>query len=204
MAKNINLSDLGKRRVVYPTKRRMNLFYKPDRTTKPATIALYVLFGLALLLAAAKFAIYDLWSEVHQRRETLAAAQAHLAAVMQELADYNEVWERYCIYAATDEERATIDRIEVLTLLDATIGSQAQMKSISVNGDVVQVQFSGVTLAQTAQIVNALETSPLVAGTVVNTAATPQNTTEQVLANVYIQLKPAEKEGAEDDANANA
>lgn len=201
MAKNINLSDLGKRRAVYPSKRRMNLFYKPDRTTKPATIALYVLFGLALLLAAAKFMIYDLWDEVQQQRRALASVQAELAAAQAELVDYNQVWERYNRFAATDDERAIIDRIEVLALLDSAIGSRAQLNSIAINGDVVQVQFSGVTLAQTGQIVSALEASPLVAGTTVNTAATPQNSTAQVLASVYIQLK---KEGASDDTNTNA
>ena len=32
----------------YPTKTSMNLFYKPDRTTKPATVALYTLFVFML------------------------------------------------------------------------------------------------------------------------------------------------------------
>ena len=38
----------------YPTKTSMNLFYKPDRTTKPATAALYVLFVLVCLLGLGK------------------------------------------------------------------------------------------------------------------------------------------------------
>ena len=41
---------MSRKRASYPTKRTMNLFYKPDRTTKPATIALYILFGLVCIL----------------------------------------------------------------------------------------------------------------------------------------------------------
>ena len=64
----------------------------------------------------------------------------------------------------------------------------AAMDSISITGDTVQVQFSGVTLAQTAEIVRNLETSSLVAGTMVNTASTTQDNNAQVQASVLIQL----------------
>ena len=178
--KNIDLKDLCKTRETYPSKRTMNLLYKPDRTTKPATIALYVLFVLTLLLGLAKLMIYDLWAEVQQERQTLANLSAQIEAAEQELADYDEVWEQYNRYAATDEERAIIDRIEVLTLLDAAIGSNARLSSLS----------------QTAQIVSRLEASPLVAFTEVNTAATQEQTGTQVMASVYIQLQ---KEGAENE-----
>ena len=194
--KNIDLKDLCKTRETYPSKRTMNLLYKPDRTTKPATIALYVLFVLTLLLGLAKLMIYDLWAEVQQERQTLANLSAQIEAAEQELADYDEVWEQYNRYAATDEERAIIDRIEVLTLLDAAIGSNARLSSLSINGDTMQVQFYAGSLAQTAQIVSRLEASPLVASTEVNTAATQEQTGTQVMASVYIQLQ---KEGAENE-----
>lgn len=194
--KNIDLKDLRKTRETYPSKRTMNLLYKPDRTTKPATIALYVLFVLTLLLGLAKLMIYDLWAEVQQERQTLANLSAQIEAAEQELADYDEVWEQYNRYAATDEERAIIDRIEVLTLLDSAIGSNARLSSLSINGDTMQVQFYAGSLAQTAQIVSRLEASPLVAFTEVNTAATQEQTGTQVMASVYIQLQ---KEGAENE-----
>jgi len=150
----------------------MNLYYKPDRTTKPATIALYVLFVLVCLLGLSKFLVFDIWMETVQAQQTLAAAEEQLSGIMVELADYKEVKARYSRYSATEEERALIDRIDVLALLDDAVGATANMEVISISGDTAQIQFSGVTLAQTAQIVNALEASPIVAGTVVNTAST--------------------------------
>lgn len=186
---------MSKRKAEYPAKRSMNLFYKPDRTTKPATIALYVLFILTCLLGLSKLLVYDLWTETNRARQALSAAETQLNDVMTELADYNEVRERYSRYSATGEERALIDRMEVLALLDSAVGPTAKMDSIAIAGDTVQVQFSGVTLAQTAQIVNALEASPIVASTMVNTASTTQAETSGAQANVFIQLQ---KEAAEE------
>ena len=163
-----------KRKAVYPTKTSMNLFYKPDRTTKPSTIALYTLFVLVVLLGLSKWLVYDVWMEKAEAERSLAAAQDELSGVMLQLADYNEVQMRYIRYSATEEERNLVDRLEVLAMLEEAAG-RAWMSTITINGDKVTTQVSNVTLAQVAEIVRRLEESPLVAGTVVQTAATSGN-----------------------------
>lgn len=185
---------MSRRKAAYPAKRSMNLYYKPDRTTKPATIALYVLFVLVCLLGLSKFLVYDLWAETTQAQRTLAAAEDQLNSVMLELTDYSEVRERYQRYSATDEERELIDRMEVLALLDEAVGTTADMDSVSISGGAVQIQFYGVTLAQTAQIVRALEASPIVESTTVTTASTTESAGALVQASVLIHLQ---KEAAE-------
>lgn len=162
------------RKAAYPTKTSMNLFYKPDRTTKPSTIALYVLFALVVLVGLSKWLVYDVWMEKHEAEQALAAAQDELNGVLLQLTDYNEVRERYFRYSATDEERANVDRMEVLAMLEVAAGNAA-LDSISIGGDQVRIQISNVTLAQIADIVSRLEASPIVAGTVVQTAATSGN-----------------------------
>lgn len=177
-------------------KRTMNLFYKPDRTTRPATIALYVLFVLVCMLGLGKFLVFDLWMETEQARRTLAATQEQLNSIMVELTDYSEVQERYYRYSATEEERALIDRMDVLALLDEAVGATANLESVAISGDTAQIHFSGVTLAQTARIVRELEASPIVAGTMVNTASSsgeqggdPEDDSAPVRAYVLIQLQ---------------
>ena len=179
----------------YPTKTSMNLFYKPDRTTRPATIALYVLFVLTCLLGLSKLLVYDLWMENRQAQQSLAAVRDQLDGVMVQLADYSEVRERYSRYSATEEERALVDRIEVLKLLDAAVDGSARLDSVSISGDTAQVQFSGVTLAESAQIVRMLESSPIVSGTVVNTASTTENAGALVQTSVLIYLQKEADEG---------
>ena len=186
---------MSKGKTTVPTKGTMNLYYKPDRTTKPATIALYVLFVLVCLLGLGKFLVYDVWVETTEAQRALTAAEEQLEGVLLELTDYSEVWERYSRYSATEEERDLIDRMEVLALLDEAVGTTAVMDAVSIGGSTVQLQFSGVTLAQTAQIVSALEASPIVAYTMVNTAATtqsegaPADDSAPVQASVLIQLQ---------------
>ena len=160
-----------KRKEIYPTKTSMSLYYKPDRTTKPSTIALYTLFTLVVMLGLCKWLVYDVWMEKVEAERALAAAQEEFNDVMLQLADYNEVRQRYFRYAATDEERATLDRLEVLAMLEEAAGS-AWMDTISISEDTVTTQLSNVTLAQIAEIVQNLEESPLVASIVVHTAAT--------------------------------
>lgn len=172
----------------------MNLYFKPDRTTKPATAALYVLFALVCLLGLGKVLVYDVWAQTAQARASLAEAERELDAVMQELADYNEVRREYNRYSATDEEQSVIDRMEILKLLDETVSVTAAMDTVVIQDNAVQIQFSSVSLAQTAQIVRALNASPIVASTTVNTAATAENTADLVQSSIFIQLQ---KEAAE-------
>lgn len=201
-----------KRKAEYPTKTSMNLYYKPDRTTKPSTVALYSLFALVILLGLAKWLVYDLWAEKTAADRALAAAQEELDSAMLQLADYDEIRLRYVRYSATEEEEKLVDRMDVLAMLDGAVGN-AQLNSIAVNGERVQVQLSNVTLARIAEIVRNLESSPLVAGTVVNTAATTgdnytadpadeifaaEEEWDLVQANIMIELKNPETEQPEE------
>lgn len=191
----MNKGQKKKKKVVYPSKRCMNLYYKPDRTSAPATAALYILFCLVILLGLAKILVYDLWVKVEDTRHELALQQAQLAGYQEQLTDYDEVLEKYNRYSATAEEDAQIDRMEILKLLDEAVWQTASIESISVNGDFVILKFSGVTLKETAEIVQKLEKSPIVATTTVDTAVTTREEGNIVTADVLIGLR---KEGEEE------
>ena len=160
------------KKLVLPDKRTMNLYYKPDRTTKPATAALYVLFALSLLLAAAKFGVYDLLMKVQDKRDELARVQAEEQQYAMQLTDYDDVLHQYHLYSATDEELATTDRLEIMQMLDDIVRSRAEVDSFSIAGASVSFQMSGVTLGETAEIIRDIRSSPLVSFATVNTAST--------------------------------
>lgn len=176
------------RRETYPTKTTMNLYYKPDRTTKASTIALYALFAAVVLLALLKILVYDVWQENRAAQRALVAAQNELNDVLAQLADYSEVQERYFRYSATDEERALVDRMDVLAMLDSTVGN-AKIDSINISGSRLQIQISDVTLAQTATIVKNLESSQLVSSVTVSTATTTGSDTDLTRTSISIQLR---------------
>jgi len=190
---------VGRKKAVYPEKKTMNLYYKPDRTTKSATAALYILFLCVVLLALAKFLVFDMLMDLGEKKEQLAERQSQLAAYEEQLADYDQVLLEYERYAATPEEAVT-DRLALLSLIDRAVRSAAKVDSISISGEEMLLQFSGVTLSQTARIVQALEASPLVASTQVNTAATTEGGRDTVRASVLIQLTGS---GSADDGTAS-
>lgn len=177
---------ITRKKVVYPTKRTMNLYYKPDRTTKSATVSLYVLFALVVLLALAKLLVYDVLMDLRDKQELLDQNQRELAVYGEELKDYDQILLEYERFAATPEEMVT-DRMELLALIDKAVRSTAKVDNVSISEEQMLLQFSGVTLKETAKIVQALEKSPLVASTTVNTAATTENKS-RVQATILIQL----------------
>ena len=183
-----------KKKAAYPTKTSMNLYYKPDRTTKPSTTALYILFAVAVILGLSKLLVYDLWMENQRAQRELMVAQNELQTAMIEVADFDEVHQRYIRYSATDEELTLVDRIDVLNMLESATGD-ADMTSISISGDKVQIQLINVSLSQTADIVRRLEESPIVASTVVNTASSTDNARDMSQTSIVIQLQKEADEG---------
>lgn len=186
-----------KKKISYPEKKSMNLYYKPDRTTVPATISLYVLFALTLMLAFGKFMIYDYIVKLQETQEQLDQVLAEKSVYDKKLERYDEVQQRYRLYSKTDDELKQTDRMEVLELLDTAVRPEAEIESISVSQGFVTVKFSGVTLKKTAEIVKKLEESEIVARTTVDTASTTESSDNQVTANILIALQ---KENEQNEA----
>ena len=175
---NWNL-DIGsaarKKRRTYPTKTTMNLYFRENRGTKPATILLYVLFVLVLLLAAGKFLVLDRVLAVDALEDEAVRMESQTASVMARLGEYPAVLEEYTCLAPTERERALTDRMDVLDLIDEVIRPAAHISQVTIQDQQVLVEFSGVTLVETADIVSRLEASPLVARTTVDTAASEED-----------------------------
>lgn len=192
MKLNTPLFSSKRTQETYPTKRSMNLYYRPDRTTAPATTALYVLFGLVVLLALGKFLVFDPWSNNAQLKEREAALEAQTTTQMAELKDYNTVHEAYLRLAPTDEELSQADVMDILALVDDVVRPQASVSQFTFSDNQVLLTFSGVTLRQAADLVAQLEQSPLVVRTSVDTASSEENR-NLVEVNVYFEVAPKEE-----------
>lgn len=177
---------------VYPTKHHMNLYFKEDRTTAPATIALYVMFALAVCVALFKVMFYDVWSTAKHLELQAMALEQRTTAQMQELKDYPAIKEQYTLVAATEEEESTVDRMQLLEHIDQTIRPHANISQISITDNKVLLIFSGVTLERAAELVADLQQSPLVTRTSVDTAVTTREGQSLVEVHVYFEVAPEE------------
>lgn len=182
----------GRKKEVYPTKRTMNLYFKQDRTTAPATAALYILFALVVLLGLSKVLIYDPWTELNQMEAQALALEEQQAEYQLQLRDYQDVLERYVRAAPTQEELAQVDRLEILDLIDSAVRPEAAISQVTIQGDQVLLSFSGVTLGEAAELVARLSDSPLVSQVSVDTAASAQENQSEVDVTVYFKVSAEE------------
>ena len=182
----------GRKKEVYPTKRTMNLYFKQDRTTAPATAALYILFALVVLLGLSKVLLYDPWTELNQMEAQALALEEQQAEYQLQLRDYQDVLERYVRAAPTQEELTQVDRLEILDLIDSAVRPEAAISQVTIQGDQVLLSFSGVTLGEAAELVARLSDSPLVSQVSVDTAASAQENQSEVDVTVYFKVSAEE------------
>ena len=171
MAKEYHIVKKNKNKI--PSKKVMNLYYKEDKTTRPSTIALYVLFILVIMLAVAKVAVYDLVVKFEDEKAKLAENQALLAAQTEYLSDYKEVSSKYSRYSysyLTAEERLC-NRIDILDMLEETVFAETTTDSVVISDDVVSLNFKGLNLEDTAKLVAKLEKYEIVESVAVNTSS---------------------------------
>lgn len=182
---------MGKKKVVYPTKRSMNLYFKVDRTTASATVALYVLFALAVLLGLGKVLVYDLVMEEKQLESQVLELEQRTVQQLEQLERYDQVLEDYIRSFPTQRELEQADVMELLALIDTTIRPAARVSQVAIADNQVVISFSGVTLAQAAELVVQLEQSPLVANIQVDTASSSKGS-ELVEVHTYFQIAQEE------------
>lgn len=194
MKLNTDIRDLVKgKKPVYPTKRSMNLYFKMDRTSAPATVALYLLFVLAILLGLSKVLVYDPWSTANQLKAQALALEEQTASALEQLQDYAEIQKQYIRIHPTPEEQAQMDCLEILNLIDQTIQTPARILQVSISENKVLLTFTGVTLEQSAHLVTQLEQSPLVASASVDTAASTEDPYGLVEIHVYFEVAQEEE-----------
>lgn len=182
---------ITRKKAVYPTKRSMNLYFKVDRTTASATVALYVLFAVAVLLGLGKVMVYDLVMEEKQLESQVLELEQRTVQQLEQLERYDQVLEDYIRSFPTQRELEQADVMELLALIDTTIRPAARVSQVAIADNQVVISFSGVTLAQAAELVVQLEQSPLVANIQVDTASSSKGS-ELVEVHTYFQIAQEE------------
>lgn len=170
-----------------PAKRTMNLYFKEDRTTAPATALLYILFALVVVLGLSKVLVYDRFAALWALEDQAAALERQIQSQQETLARFSEVEREYLRRAPTEEELAQADRMAILDLIDGTLRPAATVDQVTISGSSVLVRFSQVTLEEAAGLVNQLSQSPLVGSIRVDTAASTQDSQDLVEVTVYME-----------------
>jgi len=123
---------------------------------------------LLLLIAFAAFvkvAIMDPTEDKVHAYNVLAYKQAQLAAANEKLAGYEALQQEYGRYSygwMNENEINTVNRIEILELVEQKISPAAEIANLSISNNVLTLNISGLTLEEASTMVINIEQSPMV------------------------------------------
>jgi len=189
-----------------PSKSTLNLFYKEDKTTGPATMALYIMFAGALLLAFLKFGVYDIYAEAQDLKRQVEEKQDYSDTLLIALKDYNKVKAEYSRYTQNYLKDGEIlqDRVELLNVLEETVFALANFKSVSIIDDSIFLNYTGLDLEETAALVLILEGYNCVKDVTVQAASLSVNDSsgvEEINTSMIIELWSVAEMPKEEVAN---
>lgn len=166
---NLNM-EIGKKKEVYPSKKSLNLYYQEDVTTRLSTIALDILFVVVVVLGLAKFLVVDILTERNDAVTKLEKVQAQVESQMKEIEDYNELHAEYVRYSykILVDEQGLNDRLDILNMLENTVYKNSGITNVSITGNVVSLNFGGMDLNETAQLIQEIQSYEMVASVQVN------------------------------------
>lgn len=199
----IELDFKRNKKPVYPTKTSINLV---TCNQQPRNVGRNLgLFALAMVgvLLFAKFGVVDVIGAASAASGKVATAQTQLTELQAANADFADLQEQYAAFAVnnlTDEEKVLADRGQVLALLANTVANSADLQSVQISGNTVQLQFANTSLDDVSRVVASLENEELVAGVSMSTAKTDKN--DDVVSTVTIALKGTYGSGEQESDEA--
>ena len=186
---------LSVRKNEYPSKQTVNLVFRERSINSPSrSIPAFLLF-LVFLALFVRFGVQGQLQKMTSAQASLEKVQADLSGLVEYNRDYEAVREQYSQYFndyLNEDEAVLRDRLDVLTLLEECVMNQADLSSISIQGNICRISITDVPLNTISGIVADLESNPQVQYISVATAATENNEEVQdrqnVTANVTITL----------------
>lgn len=183
------------KKVVYPSKNTVNLYYRDDKGKGVATMTVYGILLLVVGIAFAKFGVIDKLTELDKAKDAYEENQQLLVDQTLNLKGYDEVvsqYNRYCSsYLAPNEIFS--DRLEVLKMLEETLFGIADVENITITSNQVSLNFNELTLADTADLVRTLREYKIVESIDVNSIATMEGS----IPRVYMVIHLTQETGGE-------
>ncbi len=176
---------------IYPHKTSINLVMKEtEGTDTRLTVGLFAAF-LLVLVVFTKFAVIDKLQEAYKAEAAYHDVENQIQQMKDYNGDYDKVREEYSHYSngyLNDAEKAELDRMKVLDLVQTAIMEKASVQSLVISGNNVTLTLNETTLNTVSQIVTTLEADERTSYVTVSTAGTNQADSSMVTANMVIQL----------------
>ena len=190
--------NIGEKKVKYPVKKQINLLRFETEKSHSKDILSIILIVLCLV-AFAKFGVYDQFMKLQAAQREYGIAQDQLIELRQGNATYEDIKKEYdkvTEWYMTEEEKATIDKMDVLKMLEDDLMPYVSVVNVSVAGTTVTVQTGETTLETVAEFLLRLQNDKRNRTATVTTTSTAGSGT--VVATIIIDFAGGKEEVQEE------
>ena len=190
--------------VKYPVKTTINLAKRESHSRDIITLTCGIALIAVLAVIVAKFGVIDQLARQQEAENLYNTTHAQYLEMQQAIADYPAVEQEYRTYSrkwmqdASSGLFVTVDRVDVLALLEDHLMPYGEVQNMIVQGETMVVSMSGMNLEQISSMFIKLQKQPIVESAVLNIASTVDKSAEasDLDFSITIILKPAEEESA--------
>lgn len=180
----------------YPTKRTVNLAKKESHKKSATTLGVGIAIIAVMAFCVAKFAVIDQFARESEAESAYSQVHSQLLEMQKKLDTYDEVEQEYHTYSrkwmTNGETNVSVDRMDVLDLIENKMMTQGTVESVNVEEDTVIVKMSGMNLKQISAMVSEIEGEEIVDNTELTIAETADVNAELNF-SVTITLKHEEE-----------
>jgi hypothetical protein len=192
------------KKTVLPTKTTINLAMKEENSITPRRLAVYIAAALLAAVVVAKFGFIDQYARVNGAKAQYETVHAQYTQTEDALSHYAEVESQYLRYSKTwmqdedSDEYVGVDRAEILDLVEKDMMSVGKVDGLTVKGNVMVANMSGMDLEQISKMFTVLDKEPLVQSLALTIAQTEDDAAASVLKfSVTMQLQQPTSEEAQ-------
>ncbi len=197
----MKLTDLrknlgGGRQNKYPSKTAINMAACGKERATGKTLAIGVALIIILVVLVVKFCVYDQYARLDRAESAYSSIEQQNQELLDKVGDYDDILLEYRAYSmnfvsdSEDESYVSVDRKEVLDLIESRMMNRGDVLSIEIYGGTAKVSMDGMNLEEISRMISNLKQSPIVSGAQLNIAQTEENKSASVLSfsvTIYLQ-----------------
>ena len=172
----------------YPTKTSMNFIKEDVSENKTVLTVCSVLFAV-FLLCFTKLFVLDPLTKMSKLESDYNALQSQIQALQADTADFKEVKARYNDLVGsflTEDEKNSLNRTDVLNMIDQDIRSSVDVSSIRIHGNQISVYTAETDLSTVSHVISVLQSDERNDYVTVTTTSSNSSNSQAVTADIEI------------------
>lgn len=203
--KSILSMEIGRKKtneVRIPTKKGINFITNDKHKTNVHAMICFLIFLVCLGLFT-YFGVIRLLQKANDAASAYNSIQAQIDQLNNSMSDYDQIQEQYNNEAGSfmsDDELASDDRMEILSMIDEDIRPTIAIQDIHITSSQISITSSETTLSAVSNVIRILQSDARNSyATVTTTSANNSTSSDQVIADFEITYA-----GTETDSSSTA